>query len=160
VGERRGVEVRVKMVIQRVARAEVRVGDEVVGRIGQGLLVLAGLERGDGLAQLERAASRVASLRVFDDDQGKMNRGLDEVGGAVLAVSQFTLAGSIRRGRRPGFDRAMPAEEAEPLFRRFVSRLRELGLTVETGVFRAMMEVELVNSGPVTLLWDDPPTSE
>jgi D-aminoacyl-tRNA deacylase len=147
------------MVIQRVARAEVRVGGEVVGRIGHGLLVLAGLERGDGEAQVERAASRVATLRVFDDEDGRMNRGLDEVGGAVLAVSQFTLAGSIRRGRRPGFDQAMPAEEAEPLFRSFVARLRALGVTVETGVFRTMMEVELVNSGPVTLLWEDQPTS-
>jgi D-tyrosyl-tRNA(Tyr) deacylase len=154
------VEVAVKMVIQRVARAEVRVAGRVAGRIGHGFLVLVGLERGDGEAQVERAARRVATLRVFDDDQGKMNLGLDEVGGAVLAVSQFTLAGSIRRGRRPGFDHAMPAEEAEPLFLRFVNRLSALGVRVETGVFRALMEVDLVNSGPVTLLWDDPPGGE
>lgn len=149
-----------KMVIQRVERAEVRVGGEVAGRIGRGFLILAGLERGDGEAALERAAARVATLRVFDDDEGRMNRGLDEVGGEVLAVSQFTLAGSIRRGRRPGFDRAMPAEAAEPLFRRFVELLRSHGVRVETGVFRALMEVELVNSGPVTLIWDDPPGGE
>ncbi len=145
------------MVIQRVTRAHVEVGGEVVGRIGRGFVLLVGLERGDGDEQLERAAARVATLRVFDDEDGKMNRGLDEVGGEVLAVSQFTLAGSIRRGRRPSFDHAMSAEEAEPIFARFVERLRSRGLRVATGVFRTMMEVDLVNSGPVTLLWDDPP---
>jgi D-tyrosyl-tRNA(Tyr) deacylase len=146
-----------KMVIQRVSRAEVRVEGEVVGRIGVGLLVLAGLERGDGDEQLRRAARRIATLRVFSDEQGRMNMGLDEVGGAVLAVSQFTLAGSIRKGRRPGFDRAMPGDEAEPMFDRFVGLLRAEGVTVETGVFGAMMDVDLVNDGPVTLLWEDPP---
>ena len=145
------------MVIQRVTRAHVTVSGEVVGRIGRGFVLLVGLERGDGEDQLQRGASRVSTLRVFDDEEGKMNRGLDEVGGEVLAVSQFTLAGSIRRGRRPSFDHAMPAAEAEPLFARFVERLRSHGLSVATGTFRAMMEVELVNSGPVTLLWDDPP---
>lgn len=146
------------MVIQRVTRAHVEVGGEMVGRIGRGFVLLVGLERGDGDEQLARAAARVATLRVFDDEEGKMNRGLDEVGGEVLAVSQFTLAGSIRRGRRPSFDCAMPAEQAESLFARFVERLRSHGLHVATGVFRAMMEVDLVNSGPVTLLWDDPPS--
>jgi len=144
-----------KMVIQRVSRAEVRVDDEVVGRIGAGLMVLVGLERDDGEPQLERAARRVATLRVFSDDEGRMNRGLDEVGGAVLAVSQFTLAGSIRKGRRPGFDRAMPGDLAEPMFERFVELLRAEGVRVETGVFGAMMDVELVNDGPVTLIWED-----
>jgi D-tyrosyl-tRNA(Tyr) deacylase len=144
-----------KMVIQRVSRAEVRVDDEVVGRIGAGLMVLVGLERDDGEPQLERAARRVATLRVFSDDEGRMNRGLDEVGGAVLAVSQFTLAGSIRKGRRPGFDRAMPGDLAEPMFERFVELLRAEGVRVETGVFGAMMDVELVNDGPVTLVWED-----
>ncbi len=144
-----------KMVIQRVARAEVRVEGEVVGRIGRGFLVLVGIERGDGEDRVLRAARRVATLRVFDDGEGRMNRGLDEIGGAVLAVSQFTLAGSIRKGRRPGFDRAMPGDEARPLFERFVEALKAEGVSVETGVFGAMMEVELVNSGPVTLLWDD-----
>ncbi len=146
-----------KMVIQRVSRAEVRVGGETVGRIGTGYLVLVGLERGDGAEQVDRAAAKVAGLRAFEDDRGKLNRALADVGGAVLAVSQFTLAGSIRRGRRPGFDRALPGPLAEPLFERFVQRLRGAGLPVETGVFGAMMEVELVNQGPVTLLWDDPP---
>ena len=146
-----------KMVIQRVERAVVRVEGEVVGAIGTGLLVLVGLERGDGPEQVERAARRVASLRVFEDERGLLNRGLDEVDGAVLAVSQFTLAGSIRRGRRPGFDRALPGPEAEPLFDRFVDRLRDDGVRVETGRFGAIMQVELVNDGPVTLLWDESP---
>jgi len=146
-----------KMIIQRVSRAEVRVDGDAVGRIGAGLTVLVGLERGDGEQQLERAVRRLATLRIFSDDEGRMNRGLDEVGGAVLAVSQFTLAGSIRRGRRPSFDRALPGEAAEPLFNLFLELLREEGVTVETGVFGALMDVELVNDGPVTLIWEDVP---
>lgn len=146
-----------KMVIQRVTRAEVRVGGAVVGRIGVGLMVLVGLERDDAEPQLERAARRLSTLRVFSDAEGRMNLGLDEVGGAVLAVSQFTLAGSIRKGRRPGFDRAMPGDRAESMFERFVELLRADGVSVETGRFGALMEVELVNDGPVTLIWEDPP---
>lgn len=146
-----------KMVVQRVSRAEVRVDGVAVGRIGAGMLVLVGLERGDGEDQIERASHRLATLRVFEDRDGRINLGLDEVGGALLLVSQFTLAGSIRRGRRPSFDRAMPADDAQPLFGRLVDRLRAGGLTVQTGSFGALMEVELVNDGPVTLLWDDPP---
>jgi len=146
-----------KMVIQRVSRAEVRVDGRIVGRIGVGLVVLVGLERGDGERQLQRAARRLASLRVFSDEEGRMNRGLDEVGGAVLAVSQFTLAGSIRKGRRPSFDGAMCGEEAEPLFEQFLDAVRAQGVDVETGIFGAMMDVELVNDGPVTLIWEDPP---
>jgi D-tyrosyl-tRNA(Tyr) deacylase len=147
----------VRLVIERVARAEVQVAGEVVGAIGTGLLVLVGLERGDGVDEVERAARRVASLRVFEDQEGKINLDLGQVHGAVLAVSQFTLSASIRRGRRPSFDRAMPAAEAEPLFGLFVAALREQGIEVETGRFGAYMDVELVNSGPVTLLWDDSP---
>ena len=146
-----------KMVIQRVSRAEVRVDGEAVGRVGVGLAVLVGLEHGDGEDQLERAARRVATLRIFSDDEGRMNRGLDEIDGAVLAVSQFTLAGSIRKGRRPSFDRALAGEAAEPLFNLFVELLREEGVTVETGIFGALMDVELVNDGPVTLIWEDAP---
>ena len=146
-----------KLVIQRVSRAEVRVEGATVGRVGNGLLVLVGLERGDTTGEMERAARRVASLRVFEDADGKMNRGLDEVGGEVLAVSQFTLAGSIRRGRRPSFDGAMAGEAAEPMFERFVEALRSHDVRVQTGVFGAMMEVELVNDGPVTLLWEETP---
>jgi D-tyrosyl-tRNA(Tyr) deacylase len=149
----------VKLVIQRVSRAEVRVEERTVGSIQTGFMVLVGLERGDTEEQLERAAHRIASLRVFDDDEGKMNRGLDEVDGAVLAVSQFTLAGSLARGRRPSFINAMGGAEAEPMFDRFVELLRDRGVTVATGTFGAMMEVELVNDGPVTLLWEDRPES-
>jgi D-tyrosyl-tRNA(Tyr) deacylase len=149
-----------KMVIQRVSRAEVRVNGESVGRIGAGLVALVGLERGDTETQLERAARRLATLRVFSDDEGRMNLGLDEIGGAVLAVSQFTLAGSIRKGRRPSFDRALTGETAEPLFNRFLELLRKEGVTVETGVFGALMEVDLVNDGPVTLIWEDAPASD
>ena len=145
-----------KLVIQRVSRARVTVGEREAGRIGVGLLVLAGLEKGDGCEQVERAAAKVAGLRVFEDDAGKMNRDLAAVAGAVLAVSQFTLAGSIRRGRRPSFDDALPPELARPLFD-CVAALRAHGLTVATGEFGAMMDVELVNAGPVTLIWDDPP---
>lgn len=146
-----------KMVIQRVSRAQVRVDGDVVGSIGVGLAALVGLERGDGELQLGRAARRLATLRVFSDDEGRMNRGLDEVDGAVLAVSQFTLAGSIRKGRRPSFDRALPGDTAEPLFNRFLELLCAEGVTVETGVFGALMDVELVNDGPVTLIWEDAP---
>ena len=149
-----------KLVIQRVSRAEVRVAGDVVGRIGEGFVVLVGVEVGDDSGAVGRAARKVASLRVFEDADGKMNRGLDEVGGAVLAVSQFTLAASIRRGRRPSFDRAMRGADAERLFDAFVSALRAEGVEVATGSFGAMMEVELVNDGPVTLIWDDPPTAE
>ena len=141
-----------KMVIQRVTSAAVRVGGETVGSIDHGFLVLVGLEKTDGDGEVEKAARRLSTLRVFEDDAGKMNRGLDEVGGEVLAVSQFTLAGSIRKGRRPSFDGAMPGVEAEPLFNRFVQLVRERGIEVSTGVFGAMMEVELINEGPVTFI--------
>ena len=144
-----------KLVIQRVSRAAVRVEGRLVGEIGLGFLVLVGLERGDTTENIRKAAARVASLRVFEDSEGKMNLGLDEVGGSVLAVSQFTLAASIKKGRRPGFDRAMPGDQAEPLFELFVDLVRAEDIPVETGVFGAMMDVELVNSGPVTLLWED-----
>jgi len=145
----------VKVVVQRVRSARVRVGDETVGEIGHGLLLLVGVERGDGQGQVERAAERLATLRVFEDEHGHMNRGLDEVGGELLVVSQFTLAGSIRRGRRPSFDHAARPEVAEPLVDALVEALRERGCRVATGRFRAHMRVELVNDGPVTFVWDD-----
>ena len=143
-----------RAIVQRVHEASVTVDGRITGQIGQGLLVLVGLERGDGEAQIDAAARRIATLRVFEDADGRMNLGLDEVRGAVLAVSQFTLAGSIRKGRRPSFDRAMSGADAEPLFNRFVDELRGHGVRVETGVFGALMEVELVNDGPVTLTWE------
>lgn len=138
-----------KAVIQRVSRAAVRSGGREAA-IGRGLLVLAGLEAGDTDATVAWAAAKIAGLRIFEDAAGKMNLGLADVGGEVLAVSQFTLAGSIEKGRRPGFDKAMRPEEARPLFEHFVERLRAEGCTVETGFFQEHMEVELVNDGPVT----------
>jgi D-tyrosyl-tRNA(Tyr) deacylase len=149
-----------KIVVQRVSHASVRVKGEVVGSIGRGLLLLVGVETGDGPEQVERAAHRLATLRVFEDEHSHMNRGLDEAGGEILAVSQFTLAGSIRKGRRPDFVGAARPEEAEPLVDALVAALRARGVTVSTGVFRAHMEVELVNDGPVTFIWDDPPEKE
>jgi D-tyrosyl-tRNA(Tyr) deacylase len=142
----------VKLVVQRVRRAEVRVDGRLVSEIGKGLLVLLGAEAGDDLAAAAEAARKVAGLRVFDDAAGKMNLGLSEVGGAVLVVSQFTLAADLSRGRRPGFERALPGPEAEPLYEGFVAALRRLEVPVATGIFGAMMEVSLVNEGPATFL--------
>jgi D-tyrosyl-tRNA(Tyr) deacylase len=141
-----------RLVVQRVGSAEVRVEGVVIGSIGRGLLVLIGAEKGDGAEQAEEAARKVAGLRVFEDADGKMNLALADVGGGVLAVSQFTLLADLSRGRRPGFDRALPGEEARPLYERFVSALRELGVPVETGAFGAMMDVALVNEGPATFI--------
>jgi D-tyrosyl-tRNA(Tyr) deacylase len=140
-----------KAVIQRVKRASVTAGDRSAG-IGRGLLVLAALETGDGPEQCRWAAARIATLRIFEDAQGRMNLGLQEVGGEVLAVSQFTLAGSIAKGRRPSFDRAMAPEQARPLFDHFVACLLAEGCRVATGFFQEMMEVDLVNDGPVTFI--------
>lgn len=144
-----------KVVIQRVSRAEVRVDGQPVAAIGDGLLLLVGIERDDTPEHLQRAARKIAGLRVFEDDQGKLNLDLEDVGGEILAVSQFTLAGSLQKGRRPSFGRAMPSESADPMFEAFVAALERLGVSVQTGVFGATMEVDLVNHGPVTLLWDD-----
>ncbi|MBY6276909.1 D-aminoacyl-tRNA deacylase [Symbiobacterium thermophilum] len=147
-----------RAVVQRVSRARVTVGGEVVGQIGPGYVVLLGVSREDDEAAADYLAEKVAGLRVFEDEEGKMNRSIQEAGGAVLAVSQFTLYGDVRRGRRPGFDRAARPEQAEPLYRRFVERLRGMGLHVETGRFQTHMEVELVNDGPVTILIDSEKT--
>lgn len=146
-----------RAVVQRVSRAAVRVGGDVgdvVGEIGLGLLVLLGVGRGDDARDVDYLASKVVGLRVFSDEAGQMNRGLLEVGGALLVVSQFTLYGDCRKGRRPAFVEAMAPEQAEPLCTAFVARCEALGARVEAGRFRAMMEVELCNSGPVTLLLD------
>jgi len=141
-----------RLVIQRVSSASVRVAGETVGEIGRGLLVLVGIERGDGPQAVRAAADKLAGLRVFEDAGGKMNLDIAVVGGAFLVVSQFTLAGSLERGRRPSFDRAAPPDEAAPLVELLVAELRLRGHRVETGRFRAMMEVALVNDGPVTLV--------
>lgn len=143
-----------RALIQRVSQASVTVDGQVVGRIGRGFLVLLGVTHDDGRAEADWLAHKIAGLRVFDDDAGKMNLGLADVGGAVLAVSQFTLYGDARKGRRPDFIRAARPEVAEPLVNYFVEKLRGEGLTVETGRFQAIMEVALVNDGPVTLWLD------
>ena len=140
-----------RVLVQRVARAEVRVGARVTGGIGRGLLLLVGLTHADGEAELAWMADKVLGLRIFADAEGKMNLDVGEAGGAVLAVSQFTLYGDVRRGKRPSFVDAARPEAAEPLYERFVALLRGRGAHVETGEFGAMMEVELVNDGPVTL---------
>ena len=140
-----------RTLLQRVSRAEVRVERRVTGRIGAGLLLLVGFTDADGEEAVAWTAEKVAGLRIFADDEGKMNRSVEEVGGAVLVVSQFTLYGDARKGRRPSFVDAARPETAIPLYERFVAVLRARGLHVETGEFGAMMEVELVNDGPVTL---------
>ena len=141
-----------KAVLQRVSRAAVRVSGETVGQIGRGILALVAIEVDDTEALLDTLADKVVHLRLFPDDSGRMNRSALDEGTEILAVSQFTLAGNLERGRRPSFDRAAPPEAAQELFERFVTRLRAFGLRVETGRFRALMEVELVNDGPVTFI--------
>lgn len=143
-----------RAVIQRVSRASVTINGRVTGSIGRGFLVLLGVAKTDGTAQVEWMADKIAGLRVFADNEGKMNRDLVAVGGAVLVVSQFTLYGDVSKGRRPSFIDAAPPETAVPLYEAFVAALRGRGLRVETGEFGAMMDVELVNDGPVTLVID------
>lgn len=143
-----------RAVVQRVTRGQVTVEGEVVGRIGKGYVVLLGVSREDTPEAADYMADKIAGLRVFEDEAGKLNRSILEAGGEVLAVSQFTLYGDVRKGRRPGFDMAARPELADPLYQRFVAKLRELGLKVETGRFQTHMEVELVNDGPVTILLD------
>ncbi len=143
-----------RAVLQRVSRASVEVEGRLVGRIGVGWLVLLGVAKGDTDDEADKLAEKVAGLRAFEDEAGKMNLAVGDVGGSVLVVSQFTLLGDCRAGRRPSFIDAADPAEAERLYLRFSSRLRTLGLTVETGVFRADMKVELLNNGPVTLLVD------
>ncbi|MBS3938227.1 MAG: D-tyrosyl-tRNA(Tyr) deacylase [Peptococcaceae bacterium] len=143
-----------RAVVQRVSKARVVVGDEVVGAIAWGLVVLLGVARHDTLKDATYLAEKIAGLRIFADSEGKMNLSLAQKGGAVLAVSQFTLYGDCRRGKRPSFDDAAGAEIAIPLYQHFVAELRGYGLEVATGSFGAMMQVELVNDGPVTILLD------
>ena len=144
---------RMKCVIQRVRRASVSVGDEVVAAIGAGLLVLGGVKKGDDENAMRDAARKIRELRIFSDDAGKMNRDVAEAGGAILAVSQFTLAGSIAKGRRPSFDNAEEPDRARALFELFVAELAATGIRVATGRFREMMIVALENEGPVTFTY-------
>jgi len=145
-----------RVLLQRVSRAEVRVAGEVVGRIGPGLLVLLGVEKDDDDRVLTWYADKVADLRIFADEAGKMNRSVEDVGGSVLVVSQFTLAARTRKGRRPSYADAAAPAVAEPMCERFVDSLRSRGLVVETGRFGAMMEVDLINDGPVTIMLEPP----
>jgi len=140
-----------RTLLQRVSRAEVRVAGVVKGRIGRGFCLLVGFTHDDGAEQVAWMADKVRGLRLFGDAEGKMNLALGDVAGAVLVVSQFTLYGDARKGRRPSFIDAAPPDAAEALYRQFVARLRDDGVGVETGEFGAMMEVDLVNDGPVTL---------
>lgn len=140
-----------RIVLQRVSRARVAVEGRTTGEIGRGLLLLVGFTEGDGEEALAWMADKVVGLRIFPDDEGKMNRSLEEADGALLVVSQFTLYGDARKGRRPSFVDAARPETAIPLYERFLARLRAAGRPVQTGEFGAMMEVELVNDGPVTL---------
>ena len=143
-----------RAVIQRVASARVEVDGKSVGEIGRGLLILLGVEQGDSADDARYLAEKSAQLRIFEDAAGKMNLSLEDVGGQILAVSQFTLLADCRKGRRPGFSRAALPEPADALYQQFVALLRERGLTVATGIFQAEMQVHLINDGPVTLLLD------
>lgn len=143
-----------RAVVQRVSEARVTVGERAVGAIGRGLLVLLGVERGDGPADVRYIAGKVRDLRIFEDEQGKMNRSVAELGGGVLVVSQFTLSGDARNGRRPSFAAAAAPDLARALYEDVVRELTAGGLVVATGEFRAMMQVALVNDGPVTILLD------
>jgi D-tyrosyl-tRNA(Tyr) deacylase len=143
-----------RAVVQRVSRAQVTVNGEISGQIGLGLLVLLGIGRDDTEADATYLAEKICGLRVFEDAQGKMNRSVQDVAGSILAVSQFTLYGDVRRGKRPSFDAAAPPEKARQLYEFFVAQIRAAGLPCETGRFQEMMKVELVNEGPVTILLD------
>ena len=147
-----------RAVVQRVSSAKVIVNGWIAGEIGLGLLVLLGVGQDDGESDANYMAEKVAGLRIFEDADGKMNRSVLDVGGSVLAVSQFTLYGDVRRGKRPSFDDAAPPEPARRLYELFVERIRAAGLRCETGRFQEMMQVELVNEGPVTILLDSSKT--
>jgi D-tyrosyl-tRNA(Tyr) deacylase len=143
-----------RAVVQRVSKAKVTVDGEITGQIGIGLLVLLGVGDSDQEADAEYCAEKICGLRIFEDEDGKMNRSIVEVGGKILAVSQFTLYGDVRRGKRQSFDAAARPEQARRLYEYFLERIRSAGVQCETGRFQAMMQVELVNSGPVTILID------
>lgn len=145
-----------RAVVQRVSSASVSVDQELVSSIGRGLLVLLGVARDDDLEDARYMADKVASLRIFADESGKMNLSVEEIGGEVLVVSQFTLLGDCRKGRRPNFTQSAPPEVALPLYESFIQHLRERGLRVQEGRFGAMMAVSLINDGPVTLIVESP----
>lgn len=148
-----------RTVIQRVKQARVTVDGLEIGTIGQGIVALLGVHTHDGPEQATWTAAKIAALRIFADSAGKMNLDVRDIGGSVLAISQFTLLGSCEKGRRPSFVTAAPPERAEPLYERVILELKALGIPVATGRFRADMNVELINDGPVTLVLDSPPTN-
>jgi D-tyrosyl-tRNA(Tyr) deacylase len=143
-----------RAVVQRVSRAQVAVDGEIVAEVGRGLLVLLGVTHADTEAEADYLADKIAGLRVFEDENGKMNLDAASIGGGILVISQFTLYGDVRRGKRPSFDAAAEPERARELYQHFVARIRAAGLPCQTGRFQEMMEVELVNEGPVTILLD------
>jgi D-tyrosyl-tRNA(Tyr) deacylase len=147
-----------RAVVQRVSRAQVRVDEEIVGKIGRGLLVLLGVGHADTEADADYLAAKIVGLRIFEDENGKMNLDTATVNGAILVVSQFTLYGDVRRGKRPSFDAAALPERAHQLYEYFVERIQAAGLSCHTGRFQEMMQVELVNEGPVTILLDSTKT--
>jgi D-aminoacyl-tRNA deacylase len=143
-----------RALVQRVTHAQVSADGVIIGKIAKGLLVLLGVSKTDTVVDADYLAAKIAGLRIFDDDNGKMNLSVDDVKGAVLVVSQFTLYGDVRRGKRPSFDDAAPPQQAKELYEYFVEKIRATGLSCETGRFQATMQVELVNDGPVTILLD------
>ena len=143
-----------RLVIQRVLESSVRVDEKIVGSIGNGFMVLCGVQEGDTLDDVRYCVEKTAGLRIFEDDAGKMNRSIMDVGGEILAISQFTLSGDARHGRRPSFSAAARPDVAVPLYEAYCNGLREKGIHVETGIFQADMKVSLINDGPVTMLLD------
>ncbi|RPH84757.1 MAG: D-tyrosyl-tRNA(Tyr) deacylase [Desulfobacteraceae bacterium] len=147
-----------RIVLQRVKKAQVRIQEAVVGEIGPGLLVFLGVGLGDSTGDVDYLAEKVLNLRIFADEQSKFNRSLLDTGGSILVVSQFTLFGDCRKGRRPSFSHSAPPEKAEPLYKLFIQKAKDAGLNVASGRFQEMMEVRLINDGPVTLLLDSQKT--
>jgi D-tyrosyl-tRNA(Tyr) deacylase len=145
-----------RAVVQRVRQSSVQANNEIVGQIGQGLLVLLGVAKGDNAEDADWLANKIINLRIFEDENGKMNRSLLEIGGELLAVSQFTLLADCRKGRRPSFIKAAEPEKATELYETFVAKVIQKGVAVQTGRFRAMMEVALINDGPVTIIIESP----
>ncbi len=143
-----------RAVVQRVRHASVRIDNNTTGQIGYGLVILLGIRGDDTVRDLQWMADKIVNLRIFEDDEGKMNRSLADINAEMLIVSQFTLYGDCRKGRRPGYSSAAPPEIAEPIYDRFIEEIKSRGIKTATGTFRAMMEIELVNDGPVTLLLD------